>query len=192
MRPQKLSREELLGRCAKVFKRHGYHGTTMDMLAAACDLTKASFYHHYSSKETLMGEVLANTHEQINRLLFSIAYQTNLSEQERIQQMARRAKKLFREDSIGCLMAVISIDATYALPDLMPQIRRFLNDWADALTLLFQAKLSPPQARIHARQAVADYEGAILLSRIHNDFSYFDRVSERIDTLFNQPNNQTA
>ncbi|MEE1720973.1 TetR/AcrR family transcriptional regulator, partial [Pseudomonas aeruginosa] len=47
MRPAKISRDELMIRCSKVFRRYGYHGTTMDTLAAACELTKASFYHHY-------------------------------------------------------------------------------------------------------------------------------------------------
>ncbi|MDU3293339.1 MAG: TetR/AcrR family transcriptional regulator, partial [Pseudomonas aeruginosa] len=47
MRPLKISRDELLQRCAGTFRRYGYHGTTMEMLSSACGLTKASFYHHY-------------------------------------------------------------------------------------------------------------------------------------------------
>lgn len=56
MRPAKISRDELMIRCSKVFRRYGYHGTTMDTLAAACELTKASFYHHYPNKESLMSD----------------------------------------------------------------------------------------------------------------------------------------
>lgn len=34
MRPLKISRDELLQRCAGTFRRYGYHGTTMEMLSS--------------------------------------------------------------------------------------------------------------------------------------------------------------
>ncbi|HCE7954238.1 TPA: TetR/AcrR family transcriptional regulator [Pseudomonas aeruginosa] len=186
MRPAKISRDELMTRCSKVFRRYGYHGTTMDTLAAACELTKASFYHHYPNKESLMSDVLQWTHERIDEAVFSLAYEENQPELKRFQGMAKKAKGLFKEDGIGCLMGVIAIDATYALPDLMPQIRSFLDAWAQALAQLFMGIMKKPAALEYARQTVADYEGAILLGRIYGDFSCFDRVTERIQGLFIQ------
>ncbi|MED7666690.1 TetR/AcrR family transcriptional regulator [Pseudomonas moraviensis subsp. stanleyae] len=179
MRPQKIPREELLARCAGVFKRYGYHGTTMDALAQACELTKASFYHHYRSKESLMNDVLSWTHQQISERLFSIAYREDLSGAERFRLMARHSKKLFIEGAIGCLMGVIAVDAAYSVKALMPQIREFMGEWAAALANIFSEQVPSSTALEHGERAVADYEGAILLSRIHNDSSYIDRVSER-------------
>lgn len=74
MRPLKISRDELLQRCAGTFRRYGYHGTTMEMLSSACGLTKASFYHHYPNKEALLRDVLEWTHQRLAETLFSIAY----------------------------------------------------------------------------------------------------------------------
>ncbi|HCF3084943.1 TPA: TetR/AcrR family transcriptional regulator [Pseudomonas aeruginosa] len=184
MRPAKISRDELMIRCSKVFRRYGYHGTTMDTLASACELTKASFYHHYPNKESLMSDVLSWTHERINQSVFSIIYDESQSRSDRFQRMAKKSKSLFKEDGIGCLMGVIAVDAAYALPDLMPLIRSFLDSWADALAQLFiESAMSEADAFMHAQQAVADYEGAILISRIYGNFSCFDRVTERIQTL---------
>ncbi len=50
MRPQKLTTEHMLNTCALQFKTHGYAGTSMEMLAQACGLTKAAFYYHFPNK----------------------------------------------------------------------------------------------------------------------------------------------
>ena len=179
MRPLKLPRDELLLRCANTFKRLGYNGTTMDALSAACGLTKASFYHHYPNKEALLRDVLGWTHERLQQTLFAIAFDENLTPQERLTSMGRKAKKLFQDDSIGCLMGVISVDAAYGKVELMEPIRNFLDDWAAALAKLFSVAYSQVEAQRLARQLVADFEGAILLARIYNDPSYIDAVTER-------------
>lgn len=179
MRPLKIPRDELLQRCANTFKRLGYHGTTMDALSSACGLTKASFYHHYPNKESLLRDVLGWTHERLKQSLFSIAFDENLAPQERLTSMGRKAKKLFQDDSIGCLMGVVAVDATYGKVELMEPIRLFLDDWTAAFAKLYSAGYSQEEAQRLARQLVADFEGAILLARIYGDPSYIDAVTER-------------
>jgi TetR/AcrR family transcriptional repressor of nem operon len=179
VRPLKIPRDELLQRCANTFKRLGYHGTTMDALSSACGLTKASFYHHYPNKESLLRDVLGWTHERLKQSLFSIAFDENLAPQERLTSMGRKAKKLFQDDSIGCLMGVVAVDATYGKVELMEPIRLFLDDWTAAFAKLYSAGYSQEEAQRLARQLVADFEGAILLARIYGDPSYIDAVTER-------------
>ncbi len=180
MRPLKIPRDELLQRCANTFKRLGYHGTTMDALSSACGLTKASFYHHYPNKEALLRDVLDWTHERLKQSLFSIAFDESLAPQERLTSMGRKAKRLFQDDSsIGCLMGVVAVDATYGKVELMEPIRRFLDDWTAAFAKLYSITHSPTEAHNLARQLVADFEGAILLARIYGDPSYIDAVTER-------------
>lgn len=179
MRPLKIPRDELLQRCANTFKRLGYHGTTMNALSSACGLTKASFYHHYPNKEALLRDVLDWTHERLKQSLFSIAFDESLAPQERLTSMGRKAKRLFQDDSIGCLMGVVAVDATYGKVELMEPIRRFLDDWTAALAKLYSITHPPAEAHNLARQLVADFEGAILLARIYGDPSYIDAVTER-------------
>ena len=54
MRPQKLSKEQIQLHCMQTFKTHGYAGTSMDLLAKSCGLSKAAFYSYYPNKEALV------------------------------------------------------------------------------------------------------------------------------------------
>lgn len=179
MRPLKISRDELLRRCADTFRRLGYNGATMDALSTACGLTKASFYHHYPNKEALLRDVLGWTHERMREGLFVVADDHNLSAAERLQKMGAKAQKLFRDSTIGCLMGVVAVDATYARSELMQPIRAFMDDWAAALTRIYREHLPAERAAELGRQLVADYEGAILMARIYADASYIEAVTRR-------------
>lgn len=179
MRPLKIPRDELLLRCARTFKRCGYHGTTMDMLSNACGLTKASFYHHYPNKEALLRDVLEWTHEQVARSLFVIAYDDSLAALERLRKIGTKINRLFQDEVIGCLMGVVAVDASYMACDLMPPIRRFLEDWARALAHIYRSRFDEEEALRRGWQSVADYEGAILLARIQGDPWYIDAVTRR-------------
>ena len=179
MRPLKLPRDELLLRCAATFKRLGYHGTTMDVLATACGFTKASFYHHYPSKESLLRDVLDWTHQNASQTLFAVAFDEELTPEERLKKMGRKAARLFQDDSIGCLMGVVAVDAAYGKSELMVPIRDFFDAWAKAFAHLFVGRLDEAQALQVARQWVADFEGAILLARIYGDSAYIDTVTQR-------------
>ena len=72
MRPQKLRPEHMLNTCALQFKAHGYAGTSMEMLAKACGLSKASFYYYYPNKQALLMQILAHTHLYLNQSLFKL------------------------------------------------------------------------------------------------------------------------
>ncbi|WJD65091.1 TetR/AcrR family transcriptional regulator [Pseudomonas kurunegalensis] len=179
MRPLKISREELLLRCARTFKRYGYNGTTMDMLSAACGLTKASFYHHYPNKEALLRDVLESMHDGMKNTLFAAAYNSNSSPIERISVLGRRAKKLFQDDTIGCLMGVVAMDASYSNASFMEPIRAFMDEWAQAYAHILTGPFEADRAESVGKQLVADYEGAILLARIYQDPSLIDGVTAR-------------
>jgi AcrR family transcriptional regulator len=42
----------------EAFARHGYHGTSIRDLAAAADLSVPGLYHHYSSKQEILAELM--------------------------------------------------------------------------------------------------------------------------------------
>ncbi|HYE38603.1 MAG TPA: TetR/AcrR family transcriptional regulator, partial [Ramlibacter sp.] len=47
-------RELILGRAAALFARGGYPGTSMNQVAEACGLSKATLYHYYRDKYALL------------------------------------------------------------------------------------------------------------------------------------------
>jgi len=53
-----MTRDDILEAAAQVFRQKGFHGTSMADIAEAVNLQKASLYHHVSSKQELLVELL--------------------------------------------------------------------------------------------------------------------------------------
>ena len=53
-----MTREDILEAAAQVFRQKGFHGASMSDIAAAVNLKKASLYHHVSSKQEILLEIL--------------------------------------------------------------------------------------------------------------------------------------
>lgn len=180
MRPAKLSKAQLLSHCAVVFKQHGYHGSSMQMLAAACGLSKGAFYYHYTNKEDLLRDLLDQVHRQLKASIFPLATQPNLSLSQRFEQMHQAAIALFTHGESGCLMAIISIDALYTMPTVLPTIQLFFQDWQHCMLQLYSERYPQRQATALAKQSIADYEGAILMYRLTQDLDYIELLKQRI------------
>jgi len=180
MRPQKLAKEDLLKHCALQFKTYGYAGTSMDMLAKACGLTKASFYYYYPNKEALLLEVLNSTHQYLIHSLFENTTKPDLSAIERFELMHKRAIQFFTQGVNGCLIGVISMEAAYGSPEILAKIRLIFQDWQLAIQSIFSKCMIEDQAEVLAKQSIADYEGAILMYRVTHDEFYINQVKQRI------------
>lgn len=50
-------REAILARAAELFAHRGYAATTMNDIADACGLSKATLYHYYDDKTALLGSI---------------------------------------------------------------------------------------------------------------------------------------
>ncbi len=53
-----MTRDEILVAAAQIFSQKGFHATSMQDIAQAVNLQKASLYHHVSSKQEILVEVL--------------------------------------------------------------------------------------------------------------------------------------
>lgn len=53
-----MTRAEILEAAAQIFSQKGYHGTSMQDIALAVNLQKASLYYHFGSKQEILFELL--------------------------------------------------------------------------------------------------------------------------------------
>jgi TetR/AcrR family transcriptional regulator, cholesterol catabolism regulator len=53
-----MTRDDILVAAAQVFRQKGFHGASMSDIAEAVKLQKASLYHHVSSKQEILLELL--------------------------------------------------------------------------------------------------------------------------------------
>jgi AcrR family transcriptional regulator len=58
-------RQQILDAGAQLFADRGFHGVTVDDLGAAVGLTGPAIYHHFASKEELLGELLVQISEEL-------------------------------------------------------------------------------------------------------------------------------
>jgi len=49
-----MTRDDILDAAAQVFRQKGYHGASMQDVASAVNLQKASLYHHVTSKQEIL------------------------------------------------------------------------------------------------------------------------------------------
>lgn len=52
------SRQQILETAARLFRHHGYAGTTLRAIATECDMKAGSLYYHFASKDAIVAEVL--------------------------------------------------------------------------------------------------------------------------------------
>jgi len=80
-----LTREGILEAAAHIFGEKGFHATSMNDIAEAVNLQKASLYYHFSSKQEILISILDYALDLINGHLESVLAQP-LSPDEKLRQ----------------------------------------------------------------------------------------------------------
>lgn len=79
----------ILERAAALFARRGYPGTSMNQVAEACGLSKATLYHYYKDKYALLVSI-ADTHVSRLRGIVQEALAENLGPEGHMRVLIRR------------------------------------------------------------------------------------------------------
>jgi AcrR family transcriptional regulator len=81
-----MTRDSILEAAAQVFRLKGFHGASMTDIAEAVNLQKASLYHHVSSKQEILLELLERALERLTEHISGIAGQA-LPADEKLRRM---------------------------------------------------------------------------------------------------------
>jgi AcrR family transcriptional regulator len=176
---QKITKEEMLLKCLDVIRRQGYYNTSMENLAEACGLKKGSFYHHFDSKEALMKAILEGVRVHLNTRVFSIAYDENLSEQERLTKLLLSLKKSLLSREGGCFLGNTTLEVAPHVPEFAEILRGIFSDWTAAFQRLYSGRYVPDVALKIAQQTMMEFEGAVMMSNLYKDETILKQVYER-------------
>ena len=83
------TREEILAQAARLFANQGYPATSMNQVAEACGFSKASLYHYYRDKYSLLVSIAENHVSRLEDLVDDAALQA-LAPDARLREMIRR------------------------------------------------------------------------------------------------------
>lgn len=89
-------RRSILGPSAKLFATHGYDRASMNMVAAACGVSKALLYHYYRDKETLLFDIVRIHLEELLAAV-EAAMAEPAEPQARLRAMAEALLEAYRE-----------------------------------------------------------------------------------------------
>ena len=84
-----MTKKEILDAAAEIFSLKGYHATSMQDIAGAVNLQKASLYHHVSSKQNILLELLDQALELLTEKILPIAEDPELSPDEKLPLMVQ-------------------------------------------------------------------------------------------------------
>lgn len=176
---QKITKTELLRNSIRVFRKKGYYRTNMSDLAKESGLTKGAFYHHFSNKADVMLKSLESTTALFEDWVFSIAYQNDLSSQEKLELMGKKIFKAFTVEEGGCFFANTILETMQVEDTFKEVVLEFFERWRASFLHIFQAHHSPEKAADITQQIMADIEGSIMFMQLYDNSQLLHQAIQR-------------
>ena len=180
MPKQKTTKVDILARAAELFRKQGYHKTSIGDIASAMGIFKSGIYHYFKDKEDIMIEALKRAHEDNKENQFSILYNKSLTPRRRIQKYLKAMEQQMFSGEGGSFFGNVSLETCNINDNFRKLIKANFDDWQLAFKSLFREKYRPGKANDLAMQSVSDIEGGMMMAGIHKDRSYFDKAVVRI------------
>ncbi len=183
MHVSQTSAEQIVTKARDLFKKQGYHRTSMSDIGEASGLLKGSIYHHFPNKEAICIATMRKVHEYFTERVFSPAYDEQLSARDRMKRMAKATEDYFFQSKGGCLMGNLALETADVVPDFTPAIRKYFDDWTKALAHILRTKYSAKEAAEKAEQAVSEIQGAVMMMRLYRRRDFLVRIGKRLVAL---------
>ena len=92
-----MTREDILEAAAQIFRQKGFHGASMNDIAEAVNLQKASLYHHVSSKQEILLEILDRALQLLLERISAITDQ-DIPADKKLRSMIREYMQILAEN----------------------------------------------------------------------------------------------
>jgi AcrR family transcriptional regulator len=146
-----MTRDELVETAAQVFRQKGYHGASMDDIAKAVNLRKASLYHHFTSKQEILLEILDRALQLLLEKISAITSQ-NISPDKKLRLMIRQYLQILAENVDLAAVLLFEHRALERKQHIrhIPNRDKFESLWKDAIAEGVEKKIfkcdDPPMA----------------------------------------------
>jgi len=137
-----MTREDILEAAAQVFRQKGFHGASMNDIAEAVNLQKASLYHHVSSKQEILVDILDQALQLLLERISAITTQ-NISADKKLQLMIREYLQILVDniDLASVLLFEHRALERRQLSRHIPNRDKFESLWRDAIAEGVKAKV---------------------------------------------------
>lgn len=156
------SRRKILQEAARLYREKGFDGVGVAEIMDAAGLTHGGFYRHFSSKEALIAEAMA---EAFADRLSVLKEQDDVAGAELLRGFVEgylSERHLQRPDS-GCPLAAVGSEAAHLGGDLARVFETGIDRAIDAMADAFGG--DAPAHRAQALRLLATLAGAVVISR---------------------------
>jgi AcrR family transcriptional regulator len=181
------TRRRIVESAAAVFNTRGYFGSSMSDLVRETGLKKGGIYNHFGSKEELALEAFEFS-TGITRRRFVSALEGREGALERLFAVVEVLGGLAEDPPVagGCPILNTAVESDNAHPILKERAREAMDGWLRLVGSIMKegirtGELRPDAApRETASVVVATLEGAVMLSRLHNDPAHMRRAVDHL------------
>ncbi len=184
MRPQKVIDQEMLLGLTNVFRSKGYEGASLNDLAKATGLKKASLYHRFpDGKQAMATAVIDDIGKWVEENIIASLLDTNTAPQLRLKNGLSKIKLFYDEGNKDCIFRALSMQAGLTL--FAEQIKDGMDAWVTTFTNVGTALgLSQQNAHNNALQALIEIQGSLIVSRGMNDINIFKNTLKNIEDRY--------
>ncbi|NQU30052.1 MAG: TetR/AcrR family transcriptional regulator [Anaerolineae bacterium] len=181
-----MTKDQILDAAAQIFRIKGYHATSMQDIAGAVNLQKGSLYHHVSSKQEILLELLDHALELLTAEILLVAENEELSPSEKLRQMMRSYLKALTDNidlASVLLMEHRSLDAELHARHV-PNRDRFEALWRYVVDEGMQSgDFSIPETALIVRNLLGAMNWIITWYKPKGELS-IEEISDQTATLF--------
>jgi TetR/AcrR family transcriptional repressor of mexJK operon len=101
-------RQIIITAATRMFLEHGFSKTSMDKIAAAAPVSKATLYNHFDSKDTLLAEVVAQLCASVLQTMNQVTVEFNNVETNLRKIASAFVELIFTEEALAMYRLVIA------------------------------------------------------------------------------------
>ncbi len=181
-----MTKEQILDAAAQIFRLKGYHATSMQDIAGAVNLQKASLYHHVSSKQEILLDLLDQALELLTEQINIVVEDETISPDEKLRQMMRSYLKALT-DHVD-LASVLLMEHRSLSPELharhIPNRDRFEALWREVIEEGMQSgEFSSAETALTVRNLLGAMNWVITWFKPKGDLS-IEEISDQTAALF--------
>lgn len=184
MRPQKVDDQQLLTGFMSVFRTKGYDGASLNELADATGLQKASLYHRYpGGKKDIALAVLAFVNQWINKNIAEVLSNKTLNPETRLSLVLENINQLYDSGNSICILRSLSMSNSLDL--FRPELKLAMNHWIESFYRLgTEIGMTESNSREKAIQMLIKIQGSLVVSKTMEDTGIFKNTLKEVEGMY--------
>lgn len=184
MRPPKVESSELLAGLMTVLRSKGYDGASLNELASASGLKKASLYHRFpGGKQEITAAVLQYVGDWLETNLKQVLLNEDASPAQRLAKAIANIEALYDQGKQTCIIRALSMDSGVDM--FAQELKQGIDQWIEGFSTLGRAfGYSDQEAQQKAWEVITNIQGSLVVSKAIGSTEPFAQAIGRIWALY--------